>query len=246
MNIKIGTCGWGYLNPVEFGIKDWKSKFDSKLQCYASLFEICEVNSTFYKIPKLNTAEKWRNEVGDDFEFTVKASQIITHIDKFESKKSLNAFYASKAICNVLKSKILLIQTPSSFKSENKNLEKVKNFFSKIDFSGLKIAIEPRGFDDETTLKICKEFDLINCVDPFAKAPIYFSSQKIAYFRLHGSPPGKSMYNYKYTDEDLSFLVKKINRISREVREVYVLFNNFFMYKDAMRFRMQFKQSKKI
>ncbi len=90
----VGCCGWGYLREKEFS-KFLKQKYTSKLQAYAQLFRSVEVNSTFYRIPKLATAEKWRkeaDEVNPKFEFTAKASQIITHIDRFGSSKSLDAF----------------------------------------------------------------------------------------------------------------------------------------------------------
>lgn len=225
--MKIGCCGWGYLNPKEFGIKDWKKKFRSKLACYASLFDLVEVNSTFYKLPKVKTAKRWLKEargVNKKFEFTIKANQIITHIDKF-GKRSLKIFRDTSQVARALDSKIILIQTPRSLKDDEVIKRKVVKFFSKIKWDG-KLVIEPRGFSDEFIKDVCKKFDLIHCVDPFAKKPL---TKGLYYFRLHGKPPGKRMYYYRYTEKDLKSL--------RIPKNSYVLFNNIWMYESAMKMK---------
>ncbi|HOP55964.1 MAG TPA: DUF72 domain-containing protein, partial [bacterium] len=75
--------------------EDLKKNYRSILSYYSSLFDVVEVNSTFYHIPNISTAEKWRQEVGSDFVFTVKVSKVITHLDKFSTDKSrdLISFY---------------------------------------------------------------------------------------------------------------------------------------------------------
>src|SRR5687768_442306 len=51
----------------------------SRLQYYASLFSSVEVNSSFYKIPKAATVEKWRESVPSHFRFTFKVPKAVTH-----------------------------------------------------------------------------------------------------------------------------------------------------------------------
>jgi uncharacterized protein YecE (DUF72 family) len=99
--ITVGCCGWGYLREEDFSAQILR-KFRSKLQAYVQLFRSVEVNSTFYRIPKLETAEKWRSEADEmnkQFEFSVKASKIITHIDRFGSRSSIDAFSRMLDIC---------------------------------------------------------------------------------------------------------------------------------------------------
>jgi uncharacterized protein YecE (DUF72 family) len=237
--VKVGTCGWGYLRPRDFGIEDWRTKFKTKLQCYVSLFKLVEVNSTFYKIPKFSTAERWRDEADEidkEFEFTVKASQIITHKDKFRSKESIAAFDAMKGICKALRAKLLLLQTPASFKADQENIKSLKRFFKKVKLNGLRIVFEVRGksWSDEIVKELFQELDLVHCVDIFAREPLTFSGNKILYLRLHGSPPGDRMYYYEYNQKDLNWLKEKVRRI--KAREKYVLFNNIWMYSSAREF----------
>lgn len=60
--IAVGTCGFS------------KAKAD-----YARLFSCVEVQQTFYQPPQVATLERWRRAVPTDFEFAVKAWQLITH-----------------------------------------------------------------------------------------------------------------------------------------------------------------------
>src|ERR1700749_19560 len=51
----------------------------SRLTYYASLFNSVEVNSTFYKLPLARTVAKWSTEVPDEFRFSFKLIQTVTH-----------------------------------------------------------------------------------------------------------------------------------------------------------------------
>ena len=62
MKLHVGCCG--------FPIPQRK---------YVVEFDVVELQSTFYRIPRLSTAKKWRDTAPKDFIFTVKAFQGITH-----------------------------------------------------------------------------------------------------------------------------------------------------------------------
>jgi uncharacterized protein YecE (DUF72 family) len=113
----------------------------------------------------------------------------------------------------------------------------MRQFFSEIDRKDLTLAWEPRGesWSDEKVKQLCEELYLTHCVDPFAKNPVFTTSPKIAYFRLHGSPPGKAQYRYRYTDQDLRWLAKKVKDLEANGLTVYCLFNNVSMGEDANR-----------
>ncbi|MEM5766450.1 MAG: DUF72 domain-containing protein [Candidatus Aenigmatarchaeota archaeon] len=237
--IKVGCCGWGFLRPRDF-LGNKANKFKSVLQAYSSIFPCVEVNSTFYKIPKVNTAEKWSNEAKEikkDFEFSVKCNQLITHQIKF-SKGSVNLFNMMKEICKALKARILLFQSPASFKASEENIKRMEDFFKLIKRENLILAWEPRGEwhkNPELIKKICKKFDLVECVDPFRNEPIYFGKDKITYFRLHGFGL-ISMYNYNFSEKELVELKEKVEQAEKKAKEIWVMFNNSMMYKNALEF----------
>ncbi len=240
MEIKIGCCGWGFFRPANYFGKDWKKRFGSTLQAYAKLFSLVEVNTTFYRLPKLETAEKWyeeAKEINENFEFTVKCSKIVTHEDGFRTKASNQAYEATRKIAKALGAKILLLQTPASFKPTPSNLRNLKHFISKINRRGITLVWEPRGkaWEDGLLLKLCKSLNLVHCVDPLRRDPVYFSRKRIAYFRLHGFGK-RSMYSYKFSKTELKDVLKKIEDLEAKVKSCYVLFNNIYMYEDAIEF----------
>ncbi|MEW6376424.1 MAG: DUF72 domain-containing protein, partial [Thermodesulfobacteriota bacterium] len=60
--IKVGCCGF----PVKRSI-------------YYQNFPVVEIQQTFYQLPQITTGNRWREEAPPDFEFTMKAWQLITH-----------------------------------------------------------------------------------------------------------------------------------------------------------------------
>lgn len=243
MKVYVGCCG-----------------FPSGMKKYFQEFSLVELQSTFYKLPQLKTVQKWHAEAPKNFIFTVKAFQGVSHptssptwkksglkeeeINKLKDKvgflrptKEVFEFWdKSLEICKVLESPVCLVQLPASFKENEENMKNAEKFFSKIERNNASIALELRGWSKEGFEKICKKFDLISCVDPFASEPVYFSRKKIAYFRLHGGyKKGRINYKYKYTKKDLESLKERIKRI--DAKEVFCLFNNLWMREDALKFK---------
>ena len=218
--IKIGCCGY----PV--GRKR-----------YQEVFSLVEINRTFYEIPRISTVARWRKEAPENFEFTVKAHQSISHEHKLRLAETMKAFETMKEICRELEAKILLIQTPASFKPEN--LKTAEEFFRGIERDDLIIVWETRGalWEKEETREelrmILESLDVPHVTDPFRTLPVY--SGRVAYLRLHGL--GSRMYYYQYSDEELLRLRDTARSLETEEREVYVLFNNLSMFEDAYRFQ---------
>lgn len=240
--VHIGCCGWSYLNERDFPELQDPQSNRSKLQSYAKLFDTVEINSTFYRLPHLSTAEKWRKEADEanpEFEFTVKAFKGITHLHRFQKKASLDSYQALKETCSALRARFVLFQSPASFKPSKENINTVTEFFDKIDRRGIVAVWEPRGkwYDDpEVIERVCRDCKLVHCVDPFRNDPLTFGDDKVAYFRLHGF--GKpSMYRYNFSDGELRLLLRKIESLPVEVKDIYVFFNNDACYRNGQRFQ---------
>ncbi|MDN5358735.1 MAG: hypothetical protein PWP76_578 [Candidatus Diapherotrites archaeon] len=218
--MRVGTCGWGYFRPKTFGI----TEYSSVLEAYSRLFDTVEVNSTFYRIPRASTAERWRKEVPDDFVFTVKMYRDVTHEKRFENVEEETEKILE--VAKALRAPIILIQTPKSFKQTEENKRKVLGYLSTLPKT-FRYALELRGWTWND-----KFAEWIWVVDPFAEKPV---EQEEHYFRLHGKPPGERMYHYKYTDADLTRLKELV--LSLNTDNVWVMFNNVWMYEDALRFK---------
>jgi len=226
--IRVGCCG-----------------FPTSMKKYYEHFNLVELNSTFYQYPRMETVEGWRKKTPETFEFTVKAHQDISHKEKMKiSDVSLQAFEKMKRICQVLNSKILLIQTPSSLKPEK--LGDAEKFFKKVNREDLVLIWETRGTAWETQeayerlRRVLEEVNVLHVTDPFRVMPAYVS--EIAYFRLHGL--GEQMYYYQYSDVELKRLKESITLYEKDESMVYVLFNNLSMFEDATRFKRYLEEGK--
>ena len=250
--IKIGTCGYSRYQPEG----DWKDKYDSKLQAYSEAFEAVEINRTFYKLPMVKTAERWRQEVSEGFEFTLKAWQAVTHptdsmtwrkrkekLTKKQrenfgnfgsSRQVIDAWEQTKARAEALDAKVCVFQTPASFSRSKKNEGNVRRFFESIDRDGISPAWEPRGDWNQRPEKIesiCRDLRLIHVVDLMRREPR--SDHPIAYIRLHGLNKRETDYRYDYSDEELLQLAEKLQALARQHETVYCMFNNDNMFANA-------------
>jgi uncharacterized protein YecE (DUF72 family) len=230
--IKVGCCGWA---------KSQKEYFEN--------FSVIELQQTFYKLPDLKTAQKWREKAPRDFEFTLKASQLITHPPssptykkaglKIEEEKKdrygflrpteeiFRAFEETSKIAKALDARIIVFQCPASFKPSEENKENLRIFFREIPRDDFIFVWEPRGeWNEEEIRSLCEELDLSHCVDPFKGKSVW---GEILYLRLHGI----GGYSYKYSDDELQKLAEMVKG---EERTVYVMFNNTNMFEDALRF----------
>lgn len=233
--IWVGTCGFGRRQADAF--RDLHG---------------VEVQQTFYRPVSVDIALRWRAVAPEDFFFAVKASQFITHeatsptyrrsgrsippdeaaqYGGFQDTAAVREGWAlTKAVADALDAQAIVFQCPASFRPTEKNLAALYRFFESTETKALR-AWEPRGsWPSHIIGKACEDLDLVHAVDPFAGEPATYG---LAYFRLHGSPPGPALYRYTYTDADLA----KLRATCEEYDDVFALFNNLTMHDDARRFR---------
>jgi len=219
--VKVGCCG-----------------FPTSMKKYFEKFSLVELNSTFYQHPRMETVEGWREKAPETFEFTVKAHQDISHKSKMRVEEtSLQAFEREKQICKTLNSKILLVQTPGSFRPDK--LADAEKFLREVNRGDLVLVWETRGpaWENPEIYKklgqILEKLNVAHVTDPIRIMPAY--TGEIAYFRLHGL--GEQMYYYQYGDIELQRLEELITPYEKEGKEVYILFNNLSMFEDGLRFK---------
>ena len=230
--LKIGCCG--------FPLPQAK---------YSGRFSVVEVQQTFYQPPRLATLARWRALVPEDFEFTMKAWQIITHTAKSPTYRRLKtklspaerdqcgsfqsspivqqAWELTYACAKALGARYLLFQCPASFSPAPDHVAQMRRFFAAIKRGDLKLLWEPRGNWPESVIQsLCAELDLIHVVDPFISRAV---TRDFIYFRLHG---GKD-FKHVFSDDEL----RAITSLIPPGRPAYVMFNNINMLEDATRFQ---------
>lgn len=231
-NVEVGTCGFRYTK-----------------QEYAGLLSCVEIQHTFYQPPQIKTLEKWRSEMPANFEFTLKAWQLITHESSSPTyrrlKKKLTEAEAeeagffkpsdsvrfgwetTRACAEALSAKTILFQCPAKFRQTDENIKNLYSFFENIGRDHLNCCWEPRGeWSNMVVKKICDDLHLWHAVDPMVKKTV---TPDKCYFRLHGI----GGWRYKYEDGELEELASLLpdDKLS------YVFFNNNEMTDDALRFK---------
>ncbi|MFI5340902.1 MAG: DUF72 domain-containing protein [Candidatus Methylomirabilales bacterium] len=238
MVVKVGCCGFPMARAE-----------------YYRRFPVVEIQQTFYNLPRIATAERWCREAPArrprngpaDFEFTMKAWQLITHEPSSptyrrlrkaipEAEKALygsfqptepvlRAWSETAAVARSMGASVIVFQCPPRFTPTPTHVEHLRKFFSAIDRTGLVAAWEPRGdWPPDMVRGLCGELDLVHVVDPLKQLP---QREGLRYFRLHGV----TGYRYLHTDQDLQAVAEQCAAEA----PTYVLFNNLFMGEDALR-----------
>jgi uncharacterized protein YecE (DUF72 family) len=230
--LKVGCCGFR-LTRAE----------------YARQFRVVEVQQTFYQPPQLPTLRRWRAEVPPDFEFTLKAWQLITHPSASPTYKRLTtklsekereesgsfqatniveqAWQTTRACAEALGARYVSFQCPASFTPTPPHVANLRQFVARLERRGLRLLWEPRGnWPDALIGRLCQELDLVHVVDPFHRQTV---THELFYWRLHG---GKD-FRHDYTAAELRQL---LNLLPPD-KPAYVLFNNLNMVDDARRFQ---------
>jgi uncharacterized protein YecE (DUF72 family) len=230
--IKIGTSGF-HRTKTE----------------YAKLLSCVEIQHTFYQPPQIKTLERWREAVPPEFEFVIKAWQLITHEAKSPTYKRLKrklteteraetgrfqpseivreAWETTLACAVALGAQTVLFQCPASFTQTTENIENLEKFFFEINRANLNCAWEPRGDWNASIVKdICRDLNLWHAVDPFVGRT---NTPENCYFRLHG----RNGWRYEYETDELEELAAMLP----ETENCYVFFNNIKMTEDALKFQ---------
>lgn len=201
----------------------------SRLAYYSSLLNSLEVNSSFYKLPQAATVRKWAETVPDDFVFTFKLWQEITHIKDFAYKREDVLRFMEVIDQAGTKKGCLLVQFPPSF-----NIDKFGQLEELLDIiqgivpeHGWKLAIEfrhPSWYIGEV-YEMADEYACSIVLHDIPRSANSKLNKKAAfvYLRFHG-PAGD--YRGGYSKEHLQQQADQITGWRQEGKDVFVYFNN--------------------
>ncbi|MHA1144327.1 MAG: DUF72 domain-containing protein [Candidatus Helarchaeota archaeon] len=231
--IHLGCSGWSY--------KDWIKTFyppriknNQMLDFYTKVFKTCEINTTFYQIPKKKFVANWAEKVPENFVFAVKFYKRFTHEllkDKSISQQEID-FYFDQISPLMPRMGPVLIQFPPSLKYDLETLTYLISFLP----TKHRYVMEFRHISwlkhQQATLKILEKHDIAYCIvdEPHdvhdnLLPPDLFVTTDFCYIRWHGLNPNH-WYDYLYSEEQLKKWAQKIESLSENVSEIYGYFNN--------------------
>ncbi|HHY21674.1 MAG TPA: DUF72 domain-containing protein [Bacilli bacterium] len=248
--IRIGLTGWRDHDSLY----DDKVRKQEILTAYASYFPVVEVDSSFYAIQPQRNFEKWLKETPQSFQFIVKAFQGMTGHDRgenpYESREEMfETFVTSlEPLVEANRLAMVLFQFPPWFDCKRKHVQYLR--YCKEKLGDLPCALEFRHqswFEPrfrERTLQFMRDEGWIHtiCDEPRAgtgsipivlevthkeKTLIRFHGRNVAGWNDTGQGNWRDVrYLYRYNREELAEWALYIEKLKRETKQIYVIFNN--------------------
>lgn len=220
--IRIGCAGWSIP-------RDFAQSFPepgTHLQRYATGLNAVEINSSFYRPHRAATYARWASSVPTDFRFSVKVPKQITHERRLRDASDAVAAFVTAVQSLGDRLGCLLVQLPPSLAFDAVVAE---SFFVHLRhaFAG-PVVCEPRhgswfSAEAEVLLRMHEVGRVAADPAPHAGAAQPSASDRIRYYRLHGSP---QMY---YSSYDMAFLAELATRFrsaSESAEETWCIFDN--------------------
>ncbi|MEP6801137.1 MAG: DUF72 domain-containing protein [Acidobacteriota bacterium] len=253
---RIGTAGWSY--------EDWKGivyplrpppGFDP-LALMSSLFDTNEINSSFYRIPKVRSTRDWARRVAHNprFAFTAKLFRGFTHERTAGSPEEREFLAAMAPLAEEGRLTAVLVQFPVSFRNTPENRGSLDALLRRFDSLPLAAEFRHASWDANDARETLAEHDalFVNIDQPWIgdnlRATDHIAPGR-AYYRFHGRNAAKwfgpntsneERYNYLYTEEQVEKFARRL-RVAGEsaggpggpappgsVRGVTAIWNNHF------------------
>jgi uncharacterized protein YecE (DUF72 family) len=238
--IYVGTCGYAY--------KDWigpfyppRTRTDEMLRFYARQFRAVEIDMSYYGIPAATTIASMNRLTPENFRFSFKAPQTVTHARDAGSGVHADALLLRETIEPLRaagKLACVLAQFANRFKPDAESEAYLQRVVEA--FEGVPVVAEFRHRDWQRprTIELLRDLGAgyanvdIPALEslPHASADV---TSRIGYVRMHGRNAAQwwtgtnvTRYAYAYTPQELEPWADRIAEIESQAQETYVFFNN--------------------
>jgi uncharacterized protein YecE (DUF72 family) len=248
--VRIGVAGWSYPDWDGIVYPSAKSSRFDPLAFLVRYFDTIEINSTFYRPPIPKTAASWarRSESNPRFRFTVKLYKAFTHERSTSHRDEKVVKDGLAPLFDRDRFGALLIQFPWSFKNEPESRRYLKNVLERFREWPRVLEVRHASWDRPEFFEYLASQGVGFCnIDQPRIGRSLGPSEKITspvgYIRLHGrnykdwfreNAGRDARYDYLYSEDELDPWLDKIERVSADSAETYVIANNHFRGKAAV------------
>jgi uncharacterized protein YecE (DUF72 family) len=241
-----------FVGPAGFSYADWEGIVyapglgAARLDAVARLFDLIEINTSFYGPLARKTSEDWvaRVRAKAGFRFTAKLSRRFTHDDPkswtLADRDDFAAGVAPLAEAGLLGP--LLCQFPFFFSASDVNLHRLARIRKAFPERGLVLEVRHSSWIEAATLERVRDlgYSFCNVDQPLAATSIPLGdvvTGPTGYLRLHGRNAEKwfdkraavhEKYDWLYSEPEVARLVQTAARIRERTEELYVVANNHF------------------
>jgi uncharacterized protein YecE (DUF72 family) len=227
--VHVGTAGWG----IPGAVADAFPGNGLQLERYARVLSCVEINTTFTRVHRRDTFERWASQTPPGFRFSVKVPKAFTHVARLHTPAEDVRTFVSSLTGLGERLAVLLVQLPPSLTLD---VAVARAFFHALraGFSGA-IVCEPRHPSWFTS--VAESFLVRECIARVAADPAKpcgagqpggwlgkggDGQGALVYHRWHGSP---RMYWSAYDDDWLTVRARELARWPAGT-EVWCIFDN--------------------
>ncbi|QQR39392.1 DUF72 domain-containing protein [Devosia rhizoryzae] len=250
--VRTGTAGWVF--------EPWRGTFfpqglvqKKELSYAASHLTTIEINATFRANQKPASFQKWASETPENFKFSIKGPQLVTHIRRLKNcRQELANFFASGPLAlgnqlgpfvwqlppnlafdpQVLSDFLeLLPRDSASYLALASEADGAKSepYLGASDIGPIRHAIEPRhkSFDDPAANALFAQHNVARVIADTLENPGRELTADFAYCRLQG-PAREAASGYE--DADIASWAKEIATWREPGRDVFA----YFVHEDKL------------
>lgn len=230
----VGCSGWFYWHwggafyPEGLPRAEW-------FRHYAENFDTVELNAPFYSWPTLATVQKWIQQAADSegFVYTVKVSELITHVKRFEGTQEMVRDFGYIADLLGARFGCFLFQLPPSFTFTQ---ERLASIVGQLDPARRNVVeFRHRSWWNEDVYRAFREHGIILCSCSAPRLPDdLIRTADDVYVRFHGT---SRWYRHDYSPDELALWAERIRTCGAE--RAWIYFNNdreAFAIKNAKQF----------
>jgi uncharacterized protein YecE (DUF72 family) len=247
-NLFVGVAGWSYPDWNDLVYPARRPKNFSELAFLSKLFNVVEINTTYYHPQSTGASKEWLQQVAPNprFRFTAKLWQ------KFVLEKAQDggAGYSQADIAIAKRGMrplleagrlgALLAQFPQSFHYNHGNVARLSRLLDTFQEFPLVVEIRHDSWNHPAVLQLLEQrgVGFANIDQPQIGHALGFAeavSGGAAYFRFHGrnreqwlnkDAGVEQRYDYLYAAAELNSFLGPIQAARRQTENTYVIFNN--------------------
>ena len=219
-SVLVGCSGWFYWHwrggfyPADLRTEEWFAH-------YAARFDTVELNAPFYSWPTPAVVATWLRQAGRRrFVYTVKVSEMVTHVKRFVGTKTLVRDFGHIADLLGPRMGCFLFQLPPSFHYTRARLDRI---LSQLDPARRNVVeFRHRSWWNDTVFRAFHASGTIfcSCSGPRLPDALIRTTDEV-YVRFHGI---RHWYRHDYTRAELAVWAERIR--ASGAQRVWAYFNN--------------------
>jgi len=219
---------------MSFGLNVACCGFPVSRDRYFSEMDAVEITSTATRIPKIETAQRWRDEAPRGFRFSVRVPRILTGDSPFRMLPAVKKTWKSfLAVLDILEPHFVVYETPAVFYPSADHMRAMYDFFKGPGRGPWRSVWIPRGrqFNEKIRSSICSDLRITLGMDALHsdEAP-----KGTRYWRLSGRMEGRRV------SRGVSFNEKELRDTMARCasgKDSFIFFENAAMWRDAQRLK---------